>query len=321
MQKKLDSTNKYYIGKALIDKNISDWDIISINDTQEIYGTGWNYIKAGTKIEDYGNTNNDWLVNYDTGEIIQLEENKYVEVSSKDGLAVENGLVFNIDSKNMNTSDLSTWGSGVRLEGFNNTTTGDVISFDGVDDYIEFQAGDNFEEGFTLSFYGIPETAGMFFSKQGEGNSSYSCRFGFANSGVSFNTSKNRTDSDWSQDEGSNNGILIYSDKSIAPYGEPVSIDIKFEPLYNKFSLYKNGILQGSTIVNNYYWNGTNGGKRIFEDTNIKCYIGRYYGGSPADWYCIKVDIYSLRLYNRALSDKEISQNYNKNMVYHNLNQ
>lgn len=319
MQKRVDSTNKYYIGKALIDKNISDWDIISINDTQAIYGTGWNFIKAGTKIEDYGNTNNDWLVNYDTGETIQLEENKYVEVSSKDGLAVENGLVFNVDSKNMNTSDLSTWGSNVNLYGFDNTTTGDVISLDGVDDYIEFQAGDNFEDGFTFSFYGIPKEGGMFFSKQRIDSVTYSCRFGFGGSKFTYNISKNRTNSNWAQDNNTNNGVLQPNYNFY--YNNVVQVDIKFEPLENKFTLYKNGIFLGDTIVDSSYWNGTNSGKQILEDSSIKCYIGRFYGGNPADWQYVNIDIYSLRLYNRPLNDTEITQNYNKNVVYHNLNQ
>lgn len=314
-----DPSNKYYVGKKLIDKNISDWDIISINETQAIYGTGWNYIEAGTKIEDYGVTNSNWLVNYETGEIIELEENKYVELSSSEGLAVSNGLVFNIDSKNMNTSDLSTWGDGVRLYGFDNTTS-DVISLDGVDDYIEFQAVDNFEDGFTISYYGVPKGNDAFFVKQRERNTAYSCRFFISNKKLQFNTSKNRANSNWSRDDGNDNGLLI-PPNTLFETGELVSLDLKFEPLQNKFSLYRNGIFQESTIVDNGYWNDSNGGKQVFEDTLIKCYIGRFYGGSPSRWRYTSVDIYSLRLYNRPLTDTEISQNYNKNIAYHNLNQ
>ena len=109
MEKKLDSSNKYYIGTPLYDKTMDNgnkWNIIVENESQKIYGTGWNIISKGTEINNYGKTQYSWIVNYTTQELKQIDEN-YTELSYKSGLAVTDGLIFNADSLNM--SDANSW--------------------------------------------------------------------------------------------------------------------------------------------------------------------------------------------------------------------
>ena len=200
------------IGKKLYSKNFANsdkWDYIYLQTDGKIYGDNWYYINKGTNIENYGKAQKEWLVNYSDGEIIELEDEKYTEVSVNNVL-ITDGLVFNLDSNDFSLSDKNTWGDGVEAFGFdNNQEDSDGISFDGVDDYVSFKSGTDFQKGFTISFYGKASTS-YFFSKQKENNFIYSCRFGMSEKIFYFNTSKNQANSTWSDDVqgGNNNGNL-----------------------------------------------------------------------------------------------------------------
>ena len=323
--------SEYSVGKPLYEKSLKNsniWDVIVINETQEVYDTGWRYIEKGTNIKDYGDTKYNWLVSEETGEVIRLEEGKYTELSYKDELAVTDGLIFNVDSNNMNNNDLTSWGEGVSLYGFENNevTESKGIEFDGIDDYVEFKSTADYSKGFTLSFYGISYNGGRFFSKQRENDTAYSCRFGIMNNSFEFNTSKNRADSKWSDNDTDNNGILdIYCSYTL---GDTAYFDLTFDAENNEFKLYKNNELVDSDIVNPDYWNGENGGKQIFEDNEIFCYLGRAYGGVLVDeddmikqWIYGKLTMYSLRLYNRPLNESELKSNYDKTIAAHSINE
>lgn len=280
-----DDESKYDIGKTLYSKtleNSTKWNVIIINNKQTVYGDGWKYIKKDTEIENFGKTQYNWLANYDTGEIIQLEEGKYTELSYNDDIAVTDGLVFNVDSNNMNNNDTNTWGNGVTLHGFENNSTGitsEGLEFDGIDDYVEFKSTADYSEGFTLSFYGITNVKGHFFTKQKGTNPAYSCRFNLSTNGLVFNTSKNRADSKWSSSqESTNNGNLTIP--CSYTNGEIAYIDLTFDAENNEFKFYKENTLIDSDIVNEEYWHGQNGGQQILEDDTIPCYLGRAYIGS-----------------------------------------
>ena len=327
INKEVSNNSKYDIGRKLYKKTLENsniWDVIVINETQEKYDDGWRYIPKETEVENYGKTKYNWLVNEYTGEIIQLEEGKYTELSYKDELAVTEGLVFNVDSNNMDNSDLTTWGEGVSLHGFENNTeeiTNKGLNFDGVNDYVEFKSTADYSKGFTLSFYGI--SRGWFLSKQRENDAKYSCRFLLSTKIYSFNTSKNRANSKWSMDDAENNGNLnipcSYSVGDVAYY------DLTFDAEKNEFKLYENNKCIDSDIVNKEYWNGENGGQQIMEDNNISCYIGRAYTGDidgiGSSWKNGKLTLYSLRLYNRPLSESELKSNYDKTIAAHTIEQ
>ena len=317
ISKQMDNNNSAnYVGTPLYTKSLENsnrWIMISINETKETYGTGWYYIEKDTELENYGKTKSEWLVKYETGEVIRLEENGYVKLSYDSGIAVTKGLVFNVDSTNMTTGDPSSWGDGVELNGFDEISESGIL-LDGVDDYITFKAGSDFEEGFSFSFYGKIYETGAIFTKQRENDGVYSCRFIVKENLFRFNTSKNRSDSEWAADDGVNNGLLDVP--CTYTLGEIGYFDVTFEPEKNQFSVYQDGSLLGTTIVNENYWHGENGGKQIFEDDTINCYIGMGYG---TDLGCIQAEIYSLRLYNRSLTSQEVKDNYEATTAYHNL--
>ena len=312
----------YNIGKPLYDKNFENsniWDMIIINKTQEKYGTGCVYIEKGTEIKDYGETKYNWIVDKN-GEVIQLEEGEYTELSYGDELAVTEGLVFNVDSNNIDNNDLTTWGEGVSLHGFENnaTTTSKGLEFDGIDDYVEFKSTADYSKGFTLSFYGISNNGKYFFSKQKENNVAYSCRFALYNK-LEFNTSKKMANSKWSIAPGNDNGILAIP--CSYTLGEIIYFDLTFDAEKNEFKLYKNNEFIDSDIVDERYWHGEDGGRQIFEDDTISCYLGRGYGGSiGGTWIYAETTIYSLRLYNRPLNEDELKSNYDKTIAEHNIN-
>lgn len=170
----LNNLNKYYIGIPLYDRtfeNGTKWNIITINESQKQYGTGWNYIEKNTEIIDYGKAKNNWLVNYSTGEIIQLEEKQYTQLSYASSLAITENLIFNADPTNMENS--TSWGNGITLHGFDNEESGytkDSLKFDGIDDYITIDYGKNnsIEKGFTLEFYGKITGDGISYNNNNE---------------------------------------------------------------------------------------------------------------------------------------------------------
>ena len=269
-------------------------------------------------MDNYGKAQNEWLVNYDTNEIIELASDEYVEFSISNDVVITDGLIFNIDSNDIYVSDKSTWGNGVELYGFDNDENQDNANglyFDGVDDYVSFKSNNTFDEGFTLSFYGIFDV-GSILVKQKDNDTDYSCRFGFEDNHFIFNTSKKSANSNWSHDSSINNGILV--SPSIFKNNEISYLDLTFTPSENKFIIYKDGIYVDETVVSTDYWNGTGGGKKILEDSDINFYIGKWFGGVVGMWYYTKGTIYNLKLYNRSLSPEEIKKNYTKTTAYHN---
>ena len=314
------SNNANYIGKKLYTKNFvnSDkWDYIYTTNDNKSYGDGWYYITKDVNLDNYGKAQNEWLVNYDTNEIIELASDKYVEFSISNDVVITDGLIFNIDSNDISVSDKSTWGNGVELYGFDNDENQDNTNglyFDGIDDYVAFKSDNTFDDGFTLSFYGIFDK-GKILVKQKDNNAGYSCRFGFENDHFSFNTSKRAANSAWSLDNVNNNGNLI--SPSIFKNNEVCYLDLTFTPSENKFILYKDGKHIDETIVLSEYWNGTDGGKQIFEDSTINFYLGKWFGGVGA-WDYTKFTLYNTKLYNRSLSPEEIKENYTKTTAYHN---
>ena len=150
--------NANYIGKKLYTKNFvnSDkWDYIYTTNNNKSYGDGWYYITKDVNLDNYGKAQNEWLVNYDTNEIIELASNEYVEFSISNDVLITDGLIFNIDSNDISVSDKSTWGNSVELYGFDNDENQDNANglyFDGVDDYVSFKSNNTFDEGFTVSF-------------------------------------------------------------------------------------------------------------------------------------------------------------------------
>ena len=169
--------SKYHIGIDLIDKSLENgnsWNIIVVNESQKSYGTGWTYIEKGTNLMDYGEAKYSWLVNYNTGEKIRLEEDDYMEFDYSSSMAITDGLIFNIDPtilEGVSTEELQNnpeiLGENVELKNFNWTEdsglTSTSFNFDGVDDHINILYDDQeklntlYENGLTFEVYGTVE--------------------------------------------------------------------------------------------------------------------------------------------------------------------
>ena len=75
INKEVTGEEKYKIGEELIDKELANgdrWKIVYVDSTKTIYGTGWNYVEEGIDLENYGETKYKWVINYNTGEVVQL---------------------------------------------------------------------------------------------------------------------------------------------------------------------------------------------------------------------------------------------------------
>lgn len=184
------------IGQPLYDRNVENgdkWNIIVDNKNSRQYGTGYNYIPQGTEINNYGTAKYSWIINYQTGEIIKIDED-YTFLSYKSTLAINDGLVFNMDAVNV-SNEQEDWGKNVSLYYYDDTKYDtiqkrkeeytkqnkyeSVTEFDGYDrqktndfknfidsenkafkfngnNYIEIynENGFDFSKGFTIEFYG-----------------------------------------------------------------------------------------------------------------------------------------------------------------------
>ena len=169
--------SSYHIGTDLYDKTLENgdiWNIIVINESQEHYGTGWTFIEKGTNLMDYGESKYSWLVNYNTGEKIRLEEGSYTRLDYSSSMAVTDGLIFNTDPtilEGVTTEELQNnpdiLGENVELKNFNWTKesglTSTSFNFDGEDDYINILYDDQeklnalYNNGLTFEYYGTIE--------------------------------------------------------------------------------------------------------------------------------------------------------------------
>ena len=128
------------IGEKLSNNSTDNpsWTIIKLRNENKQYGTNYNYVKEGTEIEGYGTTKYNWVINYENGEVTQLDD--YIKVSSGEGVSVTENLELNINPKSM--ANLDTLGSGVTfVNGKDSSSSGEYlkdsyIEFDGIDDYL-----------------------------------------------------------------------------------------------------------------------------------------------------------------------------------------
>ena len=170
INKSTNGTSTNQIGEQLYDKNVengSKWHIIVINDSKKIYGTGWTYIPRGSTISDT-KTNETWLINNSSQEIIKLEDGTFTDLSYKTAVGTTDGLIFNLDPsviENATKENINEkLGSNVELMNFDwnkdSGLTKKSFNFDGVNDYIKIKYDKEEEKntltdnGFTFEFYG-----------------------------------------------------------------------------------------------------------------------------------------------------------------------
>ena len=329
---------KNFIGTKLYDRNITNgnnWSIIMIKDTKETYGDNWRYIQKGTDLLEYGKAEYSWLYNEETGEIIQLEEENYLELAYGANLAVKDELVFNLDPLNM--EDENSWGNA-NLYGFNGTETdenGNVISgfskgafyFDGVDDYIEVYSNSDFsKDGITIETYGEingksvlgniykgPTIPSSFAFKYSCGNQScYDTpdNIYFQVSGTFF--------------QGKPTGTIYQCLAAQNDFHIPLNNNKIYNgEAYVTFSLKEYGtffiLLNGKKIVEDKFdADYVKGYKEYLKNTDYPVIIGKSSLGNQYFGYR-KIKTYAIRLYNKALSEEEAIENYEKTIAYRDL--
>lgn len=159
------------LGERLSKKDVSNPDWHMIQDEENTYADGWYFVKQGDALPNGSKSQNNWVINYETGEIKQLKE-KYASMSLGDSVAVKDGLVLNIDTAMMDKKEQWTkdeiekaLGDNVTLNNFDEQDLGTKSGFnsegfllDGKDDYISINNNtiqdDLFNKGFTFEFWG-----------------------------------------------------------------------------------------------------------------------------------------------------------------------
>lgn len=354
INKSTNGTSTNQIGEQLYDKNVengSKWHIIVINDSKKIYGTGWTYIPRGSKISDT-KTNETWLINNSSQEMIKLEDGTFTDLSYKTAVGTTDGLIFNLDPsviENATKENINEkLGSNVELMNFDwnkdSGLTKKSFNFDGVNDYIKIKY-DNEEEknilaqnGFTFEFYGTynggtsyneknevvdnNEYKGLFCYWNGNEKEQASLRFGINNYGKNiFWNAKvgimgvDALKSDYSHPKAPWN--IIYPETEKIQSNKEVYFTITLNCTQNNYihTLYANGEKLYEGNFNNIYWN--NFVKDDLQKLKYFC-IGRSSMDNNGCWHYSKMNAYSIKLYNRGLSAEEVKDNYNKAVAYHN---
>lgn len=356
MENYLDESNEYYIGTPLYNKTLENgkkWDIIILDDTLEKYGTDWCFVEKGTEIPKYGKTQYEWLVNYETGEFKQLEE-KYTELSYKSSLAVTDGLIFNMDSAIIDTNNQDELkenskeilGENVELVNFNwneeSGMTTKSFNLDGIDDYIKIKYSTEDEKtklaqnGFSFEFYGKVNQGKSYYNNKVV-NSSYTgifCywngveqnqaqfRFGIQNQKyIKWNAGFYNTTSDYSENGAAWNiwypiDNLINQDIYYTITLDANNIVKKDQKEYYKGTLYIDGNKKYEGLYDKRKWDYF--ASKVLNQLNYFC-IGRSSMSNDGMWHYSKLNTYTLRLYNRALSEEEIKENNNLSVKYHEL--
>ena len=336
MEKYLDENNEYYIGTPLYDKTLENgdkWNVIIIKDTLEQYGTDWCYVAKGTEIAQYGETQYDWLVNYETGEAKQLEE-EYMELSYKSSLAITDGLALNIDATNL---DNDNWGDIIKHGDVKYSSEKKSLYFDGDGDYLELAKSSDFSDGFTFEIYANLERilydngSGLkyaaLFCKLPDLKKSLtqSMRFGYAwdkcigkfNFASSWYGKGNKIIADkrggvfLSED---NCGYIINEDFYLTfVYRRYNSANPQWTERADKVEYYINGNLYGYTY---YGIDSYNNGCQTWNTDSSHFYLGVCPWNSEGSLYYLKGNVYCTRLYEKALNSDEVKLNVETTQLY-----
>lgn len=266
---KVGENSKYLIGTELYDKtmeNATIWDIIITKNPEFTYGTDWRYIGKDIEIEDYGKTKLEWVVNYETGEVVELGE--YTRLTHDTHLGATDGLIFNIDPSIIENTDIedlkngntSILGNNVELVNFDwNEESGlnsTEFNFDGNNDYIKVKYDKEKEKnllaqrGFTFEYYGTvskgvsfdnksqqvishPSYTGIFRYWNGDENKQSKLRFGIQSRGGLLHLKWNSADerggvSDYSEPNAEWN--IMYPMENLK-YGDEIYYTITLDTL------------------------------------------------------------------------------------------
>lgn len=328
------------IGNRLEDPTLSNgttWNIWvgNVDGTQKTYGDGWYFIDENTKIDDDWKTNNKWLVNYETGEKVKIDET-FTPLYYGASLAITDGLVFNVDPTNL--TNINNLGEGVTAHGFDdeNETGGivnGVLRFDGGNDYITVDGTLDVSDEITIEFYG-KANGYCNYKENGEDIS----KFKFIpflstySSKYSFPSTQNEFMRVWSQYEclANNFGYISCGNAQIwenqqaqqnlrvagcVVLNKEFMATITYNHSTQIYSVYMEGVLKKDAQLAADYW-------KNFKDnisTNVECFqIGIVKWNGIMGY--LNGEVYSVRIYNKALTAEQVEKNYTATKKYRELN-
>ncbi len=335
MEKNLNTSNKYYIGEPLYDQTLENgdkWNILINNETLKKYGNGWNHILKGTEIPNYGKTKYEWIINYNNGETIEIDSN-YTNLSYKSSLAVTDSLALNIDATNLADEN---WGDVIKHGDVKYSKENKSLYFDGDGDYLELEKNADFSNGFIFEIYANLERILYKNERNLVGNGIFckivdfkenivdSMRFGFSDGGL---ICKLNGVSSW-QGEGkklkTSSAICTINENDC---GYEANKDFYLTFVYTRYNeenpqwtekadkveYYIDGNLYGYTY---YGINSYNDGCSVWNTPNAHFYLGVCPWHENGCLYYLKGNVYCTRLYERALTQEEVTNNVTKAQLY-----
>ena len=304
-----------------------DWKSVIVGE--KTYTDGWYLVEKGDKIDGYGEAKSNWIINYDTGEVIELQEGEFTIASTNaSGAIVDTSLKLNIDPVNL--QDQSKWGTGVSfISGTQNSESGvkkTEIKFDGVDDYLKIENA-NVEKsgGLTFEFYGkVYENVNTNFLGRNKFDKIGNIKLEItnfriisnANNAFRINIGSGDCESDLSEsffnDDGRNSHWMLFNKVRVIPQEiNYISFSVNFENC--EIKVYQDGEVKQITTCSKKYLEGGDA-----FNNEIPFVIGMLAQGTPVKAVFSKFDLYACRLYTRVLTDTEINQNYVATTNYHN---
>ena len=288
------------------------------------YADGWYFVEQGEVIKDIGELKHSYIINYTTNKAVRFDATKHSIIASNGGLAVTDGLVYNADPSNMVDPDTNSnsW-NGATLHGFttsvkdanNNVISGwtdTAFITDGVDDAVAYNIPSNisFNTGLTIEFYGkihklsSKNEAVVFAKKVVDEVNDKRLMLGLWTDTNTFwfGYSGHRH---WST---SNIANTIANDFYLTLTYSPDNVD----KLYlNAEELQKSSVNGGGSIT----WSGV---RDMLNQSGIPFVFGDGMRTSSKKGY-VGESIYSIRVYNKALTADEVLANYNATVSYHNI--
>ncbi len=339
----IDKTPEEYIGIRLYDRTVENslnWKVLveynEENVQTDMKGSDWYIIETGTIINGY-EVSTPYLINYKTSEVKLVQNYKVWDINST--LAVSDGLVLNIDSKNMESGE---WGN---IEVFGNVayqSDTESLYFDGDGDYLKVNAPGDFSEGFTFEIYTnleriLYDGASAMFSRMTsltQNDITQSMRFGYISSGgvCKFNGSSswigngenmNTEATGQVRISDMNNHYQINEDfyltfvyRTYNSTTEEERGEMNWTQNADRVEYYIDGELYGYT----YYGSDSyQTGCTIWNKENTPVFIG------ATPWwiyskqvYYLKGDIYTCRLYENPITQEEVTENYNTTIQWRN---
>ena len=264
--------------------------------------------------------------------------------------SVKNGTEFDISELgenirfygyNNDTGKSDNWENPDLSKAF----TASSFEFDGINDYIRIEYDNDeqkqilAENGFTFEFYGILNDGtsydptnlaynnnykGLFCYWDGDESAQGRIRFGVHAYGnnIVWNASYNQSASDFSAQGASSIWNQYYSFED-SLYGKEIYLTvvldtsdeyIKDDETYYKQTFYVNG--EKTKYDGGYNQKQWNAFIQTLDSLKYFCFGRSSYNGNGY-WHYIKMSCYSLKFYNKGLSQDDVEASYKKTVAYH----